>query len=108
MNLKNLFDKSITIVKAKFRNKKEMEKYDWYNERISICGACPYNSKNDKSRGFFYYFWNLVNFSKPFCTICGCEIEAKASEPREECSMTELEKEPKWTSINLKKEKNAK
>lgn len=66
----------------------------WYNERIKICNTCPFNSKNvENKKGLRYWFWNILNLKEPFCTVCGCEIKAKASEEIEEC-----EKE-KWKSL---------
>ena len=90
----------IRIIKAKLRDKDKI-KEDWYLERLKICGGCEYNSKNyNKKKGLWYWFWNTLNFKKPFCTICGCEIKAKASEKEiEECSLSEIGEEPKWTKI---------
>lgn len=41
--------------------------------------------------------WEILNFKKPFCTVCGCEIQAKASEKLEECSDWENKK---WEAID--------
>ena len=43
--------------------------------------------------------WNILNLKKPFCTICGCEVAAKASVEFEECSLPEINKKPKWIKI---------
>lgn len=96
----NMINKLIIIIRAKFRDKDKMMINEWYVDRISKCGICPYNSKNVKNRkSIWYKMWNILNFKKPFCTICGCEIKAKASEELENCSLYELNKEPKWKSL---------
>lgn len=93
--------KILRILKAKLRNKSDI-KEEWYHERLKICETCPFNSKNtdrENKKTFKYKLWNLLNLHKHFCTICGCEIKAKASDEMEECSMVELDKEPKWKRI---------
>lgn len=78
--------KIIRIIRSKLRDKNKLKKEKWYMDRLNDCNSCPFNSKNNKNRDFKYSFWNFLNLTKNFCTICGCEIEAKASEKLEECS----------------------
>ena len=87
------------ILKAKLSSKKDMD--SWYYQRLVKCAFCPYNSKNTSFKKFTLRMWKwyLLNLFKPFCTICGCEITAKASMEIEECSLSEIGKEPKWVSI---------
>lgn len=93
--------KLIRIIRAKLKNKEKI-KDSWYHERLKICNECPFNSKNTKeNKSFKYKFWNILNLKENFCTICGCEIKAKASESMEECSMGEIGKEPKWKQKSI-------
>ena len=93
----------IRILRAKLRNKNKLKKEKWYRDRLDACSKCPLNSKNvDRQELSFwqkmkYNFWLILNLKQTFCTICGCEIKAKASEPLEECSK-EVNKE--WEQIN--------
>lgn len=90
--------KIFRIIRAKLKNKDKI-KDDWYYKRLSICETCPLNSKNsegDHKKTFKYKFWNLLNLYQHFCTVCGCEIKAKASEELEVCSLVELDLKPKW------------
>jgi hypothetical protein len=88
--------KLIRILKAKLRNKNKLKKENWYKNRLDTCAACPFNSRNtEEGKNIKYKFWRVMNIGRDFCTICGCEIKAKASEPLEECSA-----EPKkWEAI---------
>lgn len=87
----------VRILKAKIKNKDKLIGQKWYDDRIKACNECPLNSKNTNSKkGIWYWMWEALNFRKPFCTVCGCEIKAKASEKLEECS-DEVNK--KWESI---------
>jgi hypothetical protein len=86
----------IKILKAKLRNKNKLLGEKWYNDRINACNSCPLNSINTNKKNLWYRFWDLLNFKKPFCTVCGCEIKAKASEKLEECSD---ENNKKWEAI---------
>lgn len=97
--MKLTVNKIRTILKAKFIKKEGLGA--WYQERLDICGKCPMNSMNIKKRSYSprMWKWHVLNFFKPFCSICGCEIKAKASVEIEECSLWEIDKEPKWTSI---------
>lgn len=51
-----------------------------------MCQKCQLNSRNvQKDKGFRFYFWYILNGTKDFCTICKCELKAKASEEYEKC-----------------------
>lgn len=90
-----MINKIITIIRAKLRDKESITD-QWYHDRVSICNACPHNSKNidPVSKNLRYYIFKYLNLNKDFCTICDCEIEAKASEEMEECPIK------KWKQIN--------
>lgn len=92
-----IFTKALSIFRAKFRDKDKMMKHQWYVERVKSCYSCPFNSSNTKSKnGFKFRFWKTMNLNNSFCTICGCDILAKASEPMESCS-ADIKK---WKSID--------
>jgi len=74
-----------TIIKAKIKDKKKLETEEWYKERIEICSDCPLNSKNKEKKSVRYYILSILNLRNDFCTDCGCELTAKASEEMEEC-----------------------
>lgn len=81
--------KILRIIRSKLRNKDKLKKEKWYLDRLGFCNSCPFNSKNCKKKNLKYFIWDFLNMNKNFCTICGCEIEAKASEKLEECSRDE-------------------
>lgn len=75
------------IIKAKLSDKSDMP--EWYYKRVEICKTCPLYSLNfraetipDKVR---FASLSALNKGEPFCWKCGCEVEAKASLPGEEC-----------------------
>lgn len=45
---------------------------------------------------------SYLNSLEDFCTICSCQLKAKASEAQEDCGLVGLGKESKWKSINIK------
>lgn len=89
-----MMNKLIRIIRSKLRNKNNI-KDDWYYERLEICRTCPLNSKNSdpKEKTIRYKILRLLNLNEDFCTVCGCELKAKASEEMEECP------EGKWKQI---------
>ncbi len=71
-----------------------------YKERLRICNACPFNSKN--IRGRKSWLWKLykrvrsmIFHGEGFCTICGCQIKQKAGLSLEQCPLPE----PKWNKL---------
>lgn len=94
-----MIKKIILIIKSKLSSKKNLG--SWYNERLVICHMCPYNSKNVPIIDYNLRMlkWYFLNFFRPFCSICGCQITAKASIKIEECALYERDEEPKWKSI---------
>lgn len=78
--------KIFRIIKAKLRNKNEI-KDQFYHDRLSICETCPFNSKyaEPENKNLKYWVWRILNLNEYFCTICKCELKAKASEEMEEC-----------------------
>ena len=97
--------KIIRIIRSRLFRKKDQPQF--YYDRLKVCDTCEYNSVN-KEMTFKEKFYYLVNSLKPFCTICKCQLEAKASEPRENCGMVNLGKESKWIKIKLQKNENNK
>jgi hypothetical protein len=73
----------------------------WYYERLEVCNKCKYNSKH-VTLSLWQKFLYLLNSLKPFCTICSCQLDAKASEITEDCGIIGIGKESKWKSINIK------
>lgn len=85
--------KIIRILRSKLRNKSEI-KDEFYLERIEVCKDCPLNSKNIKGKfSIKYKILKFLNLGEDFCTLCGCEIRAKASEEIETCP------ENKWKKL---------
>ena len=71
---------------------------DWYKERKKICDSCPLSSKNKKELSFKEKIFRILNLKKPFCTICGCPTHLLTSLEENECSLYEINQEPKWKS----------
>ena len=94
-----MMNKILVILKSKFSNKENLG--SWYNERLMLCHMCPRNSKNISIWNYDLRMWKwyILNLFKPFCSICGCQITAKASVEVEECALDEVGEEQKWTSI---------
>ena len=91
-----MIKKIFIIIRAKLRDKDSL-KEEWYLNRLDICNTCPFNSKSQKeNRNIKYYIYKILNLGEYFCTICGCEIKAKASEEMETCSLKDIDKDPKW------------
>jgi hypothetical protein len=88
--------KIISIIKAKYYsrvNQAKLEKEQWYKDRIKTCNDCPLQSDNfQNKKGIMFNIIRVLNFNNPFCTICGCEIKAKASSQIEDCPKNKWEK----------------
>lgn len=81
--------KLITIIKAKLRNKEKLKKEKWYTDRLNKCNACEFNSKHiTENKNLKYWIFRILNLLETFCTKCGCEIKAKASEKMEQCPLS--------------------
>lgn len=86
------------VFKAKFlRDDDQLEKEEWYVNRLEICDSCPLNSKNIPKTKWTKVMWMswIANGFKSFCSICYCEIKAKASVGISECP----DNPPKWKEI---------
>ena len=93
-NIWNFIKKIPTIIRAKLKDKSNLESEEWYKNRIETCKSCPLLSTNTEgTKGWKYKILDLLNFKQAFCTVCGCEIKAKASEKLESCP------EGKWKQI---------
>jgi hypothetical protein len=78
---------------------------DWYEDRLSKCVKCEFNSNNvtyntltamqkvQKTTG--------VCSENGFCTICSCCVDRKASVKSEICALTKQDKDPKWNAIEV-------
>lgn len=96
----NFLNKLWVIIRSKLRNKEKLKGEEWYEQRLEACGNCEYNSiKNMKEvrKSPKEYMIYLANNKQPYCMICKCEIDAKASEKLEECSDN---KNKKWKAID--------
>lgn len=68
----------------------------WYEERLSICSGCDYNTDNINSRGVLGFVKDLMGAS---CTACGCFIAEKASRKEESCGLVDKGLTPKWKNL---------
>lgn len=75
----------------------------WYQERIAICTACEYNSKNVPAEELSFLDKRLCG-SGPRCTACGCCTDLKTSVKTETCGLIELKKQPKWVALEVEGE----
>jgi hypothetical protein len=85
--------KTPMIIRAKIRNKKRLQGLSWYKKRLEICADCPFNSKNKQEKTARYYLLSVLNLRNDFCTDCGCELKAKASEELEACPQGKWQQE---------------
>lgn len=85
------------IAKAKFSDKSNLG--DWYQKRLDICNQCPLNSANKKDLSLKDKAIVAMNFGKPSCLACTCEIEAKASVREETCGLIKLNEQPLWKAL---------
>ena len=86
------------IIRSRIIRKKNQKK-DWYKKRMEICLECNHNSKFNPSKSFKEKLIQILNLSNDYCKICGCGLIWKLSIPEVECSMSEINEKPKWTSI---------
>ena len=63
--------------------------------RRAICATCPYNSVNAE----LSFADKLKSKLGDFCTLCGCFLKEKTSQPNEECAATMIGEEPKWNKV---------
>jgi len=85
------------IIQSRIVYYKNREK-DWYKDRRNICDVCPLNSKNKKELSLKDKIFRILNLKSHFCTICKCPIHLITSLEESECSLYEVNKEPKWKS----------
>jgi hypothetical protein len=93
--------KAKTIAKAFINELPEGE--DWYKKRLEICSVCPYNTKNiPKDQLKISEKMKIASGvcdDNHFCTACGCCIVRKAAVKSEECGLTKLYMDPKWSAL---------
>lgn len=90
-------DKLRVIAKAKFSDKSKLG--NWYTERLELCSGCPYNSSNKEDLSVKELAMVAMNFGKPTCLGCGCEIAAKASVRASVCGLENIGMEPVWNAL---------
>lgn len=101
--LNDKIKKAKTIAKAFLNELPENEK--WYQDRITICNACEYNTANiDKDKLSTKDKLKLTVHICPegdHCTACGCCTHRKAGQKSEACGLVDLGMEPKWGVLEV-------
>ncbi len=101
--MKNIIKKGTVIAKA-FLNDLPVEE-EWYQNRISICTPCEYNTDNISKENLT--FTDKLKISSglcgdgPHCTACGCCIRQKSSAKTETCGRVELGLTPLWSALEV-------
>jgi hypothetical protein len=76
------------------------ENQEWYQNRLSICKVCPYNSANGGAESTLSKVVEFVTNSDT-CGACGCVITKKASVKEETCGLVYKPEwgKPKWNAL---------
>lgn len=90
--------KASTIVRA-FISSDKLLPQDVIDHRRSKCSACPFNSGNQKGFNLKRWVKNLIKGNH--CTICGCFIKEKTSQPNEECALSMINEKPLWNKMKI-------
>lgn len=77
-------------------------KTDWCKERRIICNDCHHNSKFSPTKTFKEYLLRFLNLGD-YCKICYCGILAKTRNAYSTCGLAEINEEPKWKRVNIKR-----
>lgn len=77
-------------------------KTDWCKERRKICSECHHNSKWYGVKTFKEKLLRLLNLGH-YCKICLCGISQKTRNAYSTCGLAEINEEPKWKRVNIKK-----
>jgi hypothetical protein len=105
--MKGKIDKAKTIFKA-FTSDKPIEE-KWYQDRLSTCETCEYNSFNMKDEDLTFTQKLMTKglcSTKGQCTACGCCIYEKTSVKTETCGLKEIGKTPKWNALEVGSQNN--
>lgn len=91
-----------TIVRA-FSETEALVPEDILQERRDACKNCPYNSANARKEdlSLIDLVRKKLNSDAPHCTLCGCFIDKKTSQPNEECALSTIGEEPKWNRLRV-------
>ena len=88
---------------------------EWYQNRLKICGTCPYNSENvsqenktlgQKLRELADDAINLCP-QKRYCKACGCCIDQKAALKEMSCGLSEIGEKPLWDALEVEDPKDS-
>lgn len=61
-------------------------------KRLAICQSCIYFDQKGETE-------KVVLKGKPACSICGCNIKLLTACRACDCSLADINEEPKWTAI---------
>lgn len=77
------------------------EEQDWYKERMSICSACKWNSKNADPKNMSFTSKGISALTgQDTCGACGCVVNRKAAVKAEICGLHLIDGEsPKWLPL---------
>lgn len=94
-------NKLITILKA-FTGKVDVTEEQW-KERLTECTGCEYLSTNtpDKNLSLVEKVRKNGFPYKPFCTLCGCNVDEKTSQATEECAAGKKGEPLRWNRLRL-------
>lgn len=96
-------DKVKTIAKAFLSELPVDEK--WYQDRLSACEVCEYNTKNiEKSKLKITDRIKIATHvcdNENHCTACGCCIERKCSVKSENCGKLSIGLDPNWLALEV-------
>jgi hypothetical protein len=67
--------------------------------RRDKCATCPFNSSNSDDLKVLQQLREKLG--KPFCTLCGCNIAEKTTQPTEYCAKRDSGEHPEWNSISV-------
>jgi hypothetical protein len=70
-----------------------------HQQRMSKCATCPFNSVNTEDKSILSKIKDLAKGDH--CTICGCFIKEKTSQPTEYCAKRDIGEQPEWNSLVL-------
>jgi hypothetical protein len=75
----------------------------WYQDRISICNSCPFNTKTTTEKGplISAMLSKVGVINSEYCVACGCPIKNKASVKSEACGLVKRGEEPKWFPMEV-------
>jgi len=103
MEMKNILKKGAVIAKA-FLNELPIDQ-EWYQDRVSKCSPCEYNSDNIPSEKLSFTDKLKIKTGLcgdgPHCTACGCCIRQKSASKTETCGRIEIGLTPLWEALEV-------